>query len=545
MTEKRKKIISLLIIIAVSVITYRDMGSTFFQQDEWATLGRVMKFQGSLGLLDYLKEVVFEIKAPRLLPFTLIGNYLIFKLFGLNISYYGIFAFFIVTINSLLIYFTVQKLLKSSLASTAASLLWLTNSLSSDTVTWVGTTISSQFSFMFFVISIYYLLSFIEKPKETIFFIRSLVFMSVSLWFKEIGLYYFIPFILYLWLFSKKERLSIKFRRSGEILLPLLITFFLTRLIIKQNMDIGAATTVEVPELPYLVYNFFLIPARGLFHVFLPQVDLYNLFHMANKVRYFGQTDGFVVDNIIPDAFSLLISFYLVTMIGFLSWFLNTRHRKILLLAVVSFIFSFVPILLFQNKDAILDPRYHIFPAFWASILVAVLIAGIFNKGIKRIVAVVLLILLINHNISSIHYLIDQDIVLGNYRRKILATINEIKPELGDDNVFYFFTSYTGFYEFQSGFGQTLAVWFFDTGKIPPEVMTDADFWDFYYEGLKVYDGKKYGYFMFYDKLLGALQQNSDISLNNVHAYYWDHPKHTVENVSGEIRQKLLNDLSQ
>ena len=133
--------------------------------------------------------------------------------------------------------------------------------------------------------------------------------------------------------------------------------------------------------------------------------------------------------------------------------------------------------------------------------------------------------------------------MVGDYRRGILNTVSAVKPDLEKSNVFYFFTDITGFYEFQSGFGQTLAVWLFDTGKIPKEALIDREFWDGY-EGIKYYPKGKYGYYMTYDKLLNGLRQNQDIPISSVYSFYWDYQKHTVKNVSEEIREKLKRDTS-
>ena len=146
---------------------------------------------------------------------------------------------------------------------------------------------------------------------------------------------------------------------------------------------------------------------------------------------------------------------------------------------------------------------------------------------------------LLGYYVTNIKRDLALDIKTGAYRKAMLETVSQIKPNLERNNVFYFFTDNNGFWEFQSGFGQTLAVWLYNTGKVPNEALTDPDFWDLSHEGLKQYKTGKYGYFMTYSKLLSALKENPDVSSDNVHAYYWDYQKHSVKNVSGNIREKL------
>ena len=146
--------------------------------------------------------------------------------------------------------------------------------------------------------------------------------------------------------------------------------------------------------------------------------------------------------------------------------------------------------------------------------------------------------------VSGIHKSLAQDILVGNYRKDIVNIVSEIKSELKKNNVFYFYTDNNGFYEFQSGFGQTLAVWFYSTGKIPKEALTDRNYWDLSYEGITNYSKGKFGYFMTYDKLRQALKENPDVTLGQVFSFYWDPQKHTVKNVSESVREKLKKDIT-
>ena len=149
---------------------------------------------------------------------------------------------------------------------------------------------------------------------------------------------------------------------------------------------------------------------------------------------------------------------------------------------------------------------------------------------------------IIFYYVSGIHKSLAQDILVGNYRKDIINTVSEIKSELKKNNVFYFYTNNNGFYEFQSGFGQTLAVFLYDSGKIPKGVLIDKDYWDPSFEGLKSFNQGKFGYFMTYTRLVEALKNNKDINLDSVYSFYWDPQKHTVKNVSDDIREKLKKD---
>jgi hypothetical protein len=161
---------------------------------------------------------------------------------------------------------------------------------------------------------------------------------------------------------------------------------------------------------------------------------------------------------------------------------------------------------------------------------------------LRNVFVLLVFIPIILYYISGVHRALAQDILIGNYRRSILSTVSEIKPQLKNNSTFYFYTENNGFYEFQSGFGQTLAVYLYDSGKIPREVLVDRDYWDPSFEGLKSFDQGKFGYFMTYDKLQQALKENPDVTLNQVFSFYWDPQRHSILNVSDDIRNKLKKD---
>jgi hypothetical protein len=48
---------------------------------------------------------------------------------------------------------------------------------------------------------------------------------------------------------------------------------------------------------------------------------------------------------------------------------------------------------------------------------------------------------------------------------------------------------------------------------------------------------------MSYDKLVDDLKNNREISLDEVHSYYWNPQEHSVKNVSDEIRKRLKADI--
>lgn len=540
--------LSVITIIIITVISFWNIDKIFFQQDEWLGLGGVIQRQDTLGTWGSIAQV-FNFKnvneGIRFLPVTSILSHILYSNIGLNFPLYGVLALISIIICAVILNLVIQKITNSYVLSTLVSTLWVTNNLAFQAFTWIGTIVSSLVSTMFFLLSLYLLLLFNEKGKVN-FFIASLLSVVVALFSKETSAFYPVIFILLIWFFfSKSFKLFNKLKLIVLILIPLAVSLLLPRLIFLSQGQSNFSPPIRAASNQELMYNSFLLPAKTLFHTFLSNAQIYETVYSVNRTFFGTQTDGFVVERIIGDAFSLLIAFYILLFISLALTFSTKVNRKLILFSLFSFFASTLPFTIFKGNSVIVEQRYYIYPAIFSSLLIVSVIYSLASniKLLKLALTVLILIPVIIININGVKKMLDIDIKVGDYRRNILKTVSTIGPSLGSDNIFYFYTDHTGFYEFQSGFGQTLAVYLYSTGKIPKEVLTDRDYWDLSYEGFKSFDNNKFGYYMSYDKLLKTLQENKDISLSSVHSFYWDYQKHTVEDVSAEIREKLLKDL--
>lgn len=540
---------SIIVIIFVTLTAFWGINGIFFQQDEWLGLGGAISRHETLGTLGSIAQIFnFQVKneSTRFLPITSMANYLAYSNFRLNTGAYGLLSITIATICALLINSIVYKLTKSYLISTTTSILWITNNLAYQAITWIATTMPSLLTVLFFLLGLYFLILF-NKKKKNHFYVASLICVVLSLLSKESSIFYLLTYSMVVWFFFKEGFSQFqKVKLTVLLCLPLLISLALPRLLFSLYNQNNFSPAVASASRIETAYNMFLVPARSLFHVYFPQTKIYELTYLANNIHYSGQTNGFVVESIIADAFSLLISFYFLLTIFIVVLTVKIGHRKIILFSLVSFFASTLPFIIFKNDTAILETRFYTFPALWASLLLSSTFFAVFSKIGKFRNALMLLVVvpIILYYILGIQRALARDILIGNYRKGILNTVARVKPQLKNNNIFYFFTEANGFYEFQSGFGQTLAVFLYDSGNIPREILVDRDYWDPSFEGLKSFDQGKFGYFMSYDKLRQALKENPEVTLDQTFSFYWNPQKHTVTNVSAEIRDKLRKDIT-
>ncbi len=545
--KKNKHFLPIAILVVIVSTAFWNIDQIFFQQDEWFGLGNFFSFRASGGFISFLKASFLpEYQVSRYVPFVGIVNYIVFYTFQKNAMLYGFLALCMAIINCILLYLFVYKLTKLRIVALFSSLLWVTNNLAIQSITWIGTMLPSQFSLLFFLMGLNYIASYQEDYKGKKLLLSSF-FIAISVLLKEQGIYYLAPFLLLAFLDNTK-RTTVKeiFTRIFTISMPTALFLLMPRIINSlRGYAANLSPALDPSSSANVIFNIFLLPARSIAHIFLSPDILYRYIYQAVQTHYPNILDGSVVETMGGDVFSLLLSFYIICALLLISFVLSANQRKIVFIALASFFASTIPFVLYKNENAILEPRYYTHLALWASLIVSFCVYTFFSK-VKRvgaIVATLLLSVVLINNISGVKRSLAEDIITGEYRKNILLTVSQVKSELGNNNIFYFYSDSSGFYEFQSGFGQTLAVWFYDTGKIPQKALKDLDFWDPSYEGVKNYPEGKYGYFMTYDKLLLAVKENDDINLNSVLSFYWEPQGHTVTNVSDDVRVKLESDL--
>lgn len=546
-SQTNLKILSALIIIGVALFTFKDITQIFFQQDEWLGLGGAITRSEEGGIFKAIQDVFTpQEKGARILPVTAITNYLVFTSFLKNPAYYGILALVLIIFSSILLNLALYRLTKSFFLSIITPLMWFTNNLSLQAVTFPGAVITSQFSFLFFALSFYLLVLFLTTSGKSLFLWLCILFMVLSLWAKETGVFYILVFPVLIWLFAPKVMGIIQKTRVTILLaIPLFVGIIGPQLLFSPDVDTQLSSSLKPSaNIENVIYNVFLLPARSLGQIFIPAAKVYPFAFWVNEVHY-NIKDGSILESAVADLFSILVSFHVLLIIFIAVVIGRTDDRKLVIFGLFAFLVSLLPFVFFQNSTSLLEERYYIFPALWAGLIFASVASALFWRlpKVNGVLLLIVFIPLLAVNIGGVRRGLIEDIEVGHYRRAMLENILEIKPYLQDENIFFVAEEGGGFYDFQSGFGQTLAVWFYDTGKIPRGALTDLDFWELDYEGIKNYSGNKYGYFMNYDKLLSALKENSDFVLAGIHSFKWDPQNHTVTDISEEIRKKISEDL--
>lgn len=541
----RKLVLILLIFIG---LTFYRLPDTFFQQDEWATLGL-------MAIFEQAPFQAISILLPRSLldhfvPMTFLIDYGQYRLFGLQFSYYAFFSLALHLINSILVYYFFWFLSQKKGLSLAASLIFALNSLSHQAVTWVSTSTSTQAATLFALISL------ILLHRSRLFL--SLLSFFLALTFKENIASLFLFFPVFWFLFTPKRQFS-QFKKLVLSLLSIFLFYLLLRLVVIISLPPSASFPVQEatsPSLSHYLYRIAMTPLRV-----IPQSILTTnlILRWSRRLIFLGYPQ-FVASDGVPNPYladSLGFDFVCLILAAVIllgSFFIWQSFSSPLLLFALSFIIvNALPFIFIPGRagyTSIFEPRNLYFLGIGSSLFLAICIFTLSRWLKKRWVLLILVPLLFIHS-KNIRADIDQLVADGQLRKSILNQIRTTYPVLPEKVIFYTESdkAYYGLADeekilpFQSGFGQTLLIWYHNHGEEFPLCMfTNKYEWLFQIEdqGYQYCQGRGLGYFRKFNDLKEALLEN-DLPITSVFAFSWKDKESSFKDITPEIREKLIN----
>lgn len=541
-----------LIIVGVAIYTFYDLPRTFFQQDEWHNFGYVMLHKGNFWEIFFADWKRFLLGLGR--PLSMFLNFQLFKIFGIKAFNFAFFAIILHMANTLLVFYLILSLTKSKFSSLLGALLFLTNSISHQAVTWLGTVSGTLPSSLFALLSFIFFLRYLEKEKIKLI-IYSIAFLVVSILFKESSIFLFLFFPLFSLIWRKKK--------VHQVFLPIfavIVFFYLPFLLYggKPDTFIGTPSLANSSGTFYarLLYNIFVYPIQSLSLIFIHPSFIYRFTGALTKAKFPNYAgDGLVEQTIIAEFVSLFfgILFLLILFIFFKSLLKQRRERNVMLTSISYIILSSLPFVILEKSTPYFESRSYYLIAFGGALLFGQVIAlgASFLKRRYKNPLIYLLILFF-----SIWYLYTQanfikkdigiQLAITSQRKQILGVIRTSYPDIGQKPVFYTESDTTyldpkeKILPFQSGFGQTLMVVYAAEKKVDPKLFAEDFLWGIYTTGYKEVDSNGFGYFRDYPTLLKALEDNG-LSSENVYAFHWDGERLT--DITKTVRRRLNNEL--
>jgi len=535
-----------LIVLAIGIVfTFWNLPQTFYQQDEWQALGHNL-VQGIGNITNYASPIQLFFGEGRPLGRAL--NLIFFGFFKFTVIPAAIFAIFLHALNAFLVFYLVKKLTAKYSIAFFASLFFAANGVSHQAVIWAAA-LGTLPATTFVLLAILNYLKFFEKEEKKWLF-YSFFLMILSLLFKEVGSFLFIFFPLLYFFYSKRPTLigNLKVNFLFIIYGLLAVVFRLSELFFETERKVGVFVRGGSAFGTKVLFHLILYPLTGLFQIFYPDLPIYKLADTITRLQY-----PFVVptplfeltaQTIVTDSISLLGAVAILMTLWMIDKIGKYKNPKFIIFSVSLILLSFLPYAVLDRGGSYMDSRYYYVAAIGAGMIVGYIFQFFLERNLYIAIFVTLLggLLFVQH-IQVIRKDISSQAKIAKERLYILNTLKQIHPSLNDKNIFYITSDrdYIGpnnKLPFQEGLGYTLIVWYYDTGKIPQELLNSNFLWDIGSQGYKEINSSGFGYFSDLNTMMESYKKYN-LSPKDVISFYWDGEKQKLIDTTSQTRKLL------
>lgn len=540
---------------AMVIIFYLQILSGFFQQDEWLGFARQILLEEK-DINAFLKEI-FVPSTVHYTPLTVLIINLLLSLFGLNYLGYAVVSVVLHTITVVLVFYLARSLFKNNYLALFCSLLFGVSAVGFQATSWVVADIGTHGATIFGLASLILFFNFLSS-KKILWFYLTLGLLVLSLLFKEItlGLFVLLPLTFFFFVekaLRKKIKVPLIIVGIGLLYLAFRLIFLFYSPVSIPTALVGS--TVSQINTETVMSNVVFMPFKAVAQTIIPPSQiLQSSYSLASRFpeKLTGEKgitafDIFAQGRILPalEFFLFLLAAVLVVLI-----LKKGKDKQIVNLCVFGFLFIIINSVVYvlsperTGTVAIIDSRNLYFPSIGASIFIIAVLMSIAKYNLKKAFLLLLPILLIN--IFWLNKELNTLVQVGMLRRSILTQITEAYPDLPEKTVFYT-TSNTSYYglppeekimPFQSGFGQTLLVWYYQTEKWPNGFFENRFLWEIAEQGYREYNGRGFGYFRDFE-LLQKTIKDYDLPRESVVSFSWDSRYNALVNTTEEIRKSI------
>ncbi len=546
-TKKVFPHISLIFIpIFLSIVFYLQSLYSFFQQDEWLAFSRHILLEGADKKV--FLEDVFLTAGVHYTPLTVLSINLLFSFLGLNYVGYALVSILLHVIVVILVFYLARILLQNNFLALFVSALFGISAAGFQATSWVVADIATHGATILGLLTLILFFEFLRSQKIIWFWI-SLITLIISFLFKEItvGLFVILPLTFF---FFAKNPLRKKNKFPLLIFGVGIIYFAFRAMFLTSDSYISTSKGMSVD----LLYKFAFLPVKTVSQTLIPPSQTikisYSLAPLFKQVATGekGSTsfDLFVQNRILPVLDSMI--FLLVAAV---LWFLWRRGGfKSIKLPLFTFTFVIINSIVYAISPeksgliSIIDSRNLYFPSIGTFIFVVYVASFVVGNDFRKIFLLLLPLLALNTFWLNreLSYLAE----IGSLRKNILFYIKGEYPNLSDKTVFYIEsdTSYYGLpaqeriLPFQSGFGQTLLVWYYNTQHYPREFYENKFLWGITEQGYKEFTNRGFGYFRNFEEL-GKTVEDKNLPTDSVIAFSFNSFDSTTRDITQEVNGRL------
>lgn len=544
----------LLIAIFLIFVSYKDIVHTFYQQDEWLTLGYV---KAGAGIAMMEKATFLDLLGGKYRVLSLPLQILIYQYIGFNTYAVGIMALALHLSATLILYRVLNMLTENKTVSFITGLLFVVLSTSIQSISWYATTFQTIPSFIFLFLSLYFTMVYIKVKRSRYFWLSFISSVAAFLFKESGGIALLLNPILYI-LYSKPKLHVIPLIKKYGIFIGYVVyigyTRYLNVLVTPQYLG---STYLAASSSAYqkILINALLYPYLSFSQIFLPQKFVYESAVLFQNIYYqcctTGSTAVSMAQNLTSDLLSSFVSTGLVLIVALA--YAVSKKRTTLQFLILSYVLSYFPFITLERGSSYMDSRYmYISGAVGSALIIyslSELISSIHNKiariSLLGIVSVCIVSLML------IHIKIDRNIfrVLAyesQERLLILKQIKQLVPRLPEKPVFYIETNNkNGYYgvtsqtlPFQQGIGHTLMVWYADDAQASKPLLASYFLWGIKDQGYKEFQNYGFGYYSDIEELKNAVWSNQ-IQRKQIIGLYYDTDQKKMTNITDTVTGTL------
>lgn len=547
--------------LVVAAVAFAKLPLTFFQQDEWAIFGNYL-YWDKTGLNWWERLFIYE-QYTHIIPFGNLVSYALFKLFGLNFFGYGVFNIGLHVVNSLLVYILAEILLKKKVVSLLAGFLFLISSIPHQAITWAATTVGTAGSTFFVLLTLIFFFMYLKR-KQYKYMIFSAVSLVCSLGFKEtsVFLFLFLPIAWTIYNGLSKVRSAI-FSFSPFVVFGFFYIFLRAYLLFFGYETTSSPQAIAQPHLAVYAYRAFATPLKFVAQMVVPQEYILGISNTLVALGYphlfqGGVPNPYIVGSVGADIVSYAAS-VLIIVVSFLFYLYFKRKKEIrfsktILISLLFIYLSALPFVMIPGPAgffSLVDGRHLYSTNIFTAILLALLVWGIFNMvKNKKVVLWTLVFLFFVYsfgNIVKVRRDINQQVGTAFIRTQILEGMYRMYPTLPQkviiytesDKPYYGLPQTEKIFPFQSGFGQTLLVWYNARGEnFPACFFRDQFLYVLLSEGYRECGGRGFGYFRKPETFKVAVKDNN-LSVENIIGLRYNSSTHGLLDITNKIKLSL------
>lgn len=535
----KSNLFALSVLAVLIIAVFSPLAQTFYQQDEWNGLGLVFSqglgsvFPGAFQLID-----LFFVKGRIMSSLVF---YAIAVNFPLQNMPFVILAIALHTIATFLVFLLTKKLVQNTFLSILGASFFAVNAVSHGAVTWPVIAINTIGSSILVLSSVLFFFKFLESSRKKLLLISGLV-LYLSLWFKEIGLYLFLFFPLYAFVF-KRGSLKDYLKNFWWFLTPffLIVGYRLLELrLITEKADLYVTgnndnffLTLLLRAILYPITSFSLmfIPG-GAFIEFAREVLRDNYIFFAN-----APNDVLIAQTVILDLLAVVASLgiFLLVILGLRKE--RTENRKTVFFWLMFTLLSFTPYVVLSKDFSYLESRYYYLAVVGGAVLFSWLLArawAVFGKKLFLIFVFPIALAFVFWHAISVRSAIDEQVIFSNWRKSFMSELGNLAPTLTKDKNVIYITGNKNYWSdgnkvpFQQGTGYTLMVLYNSSGKIPKELLRKSYLFEIGSQGYKEVGSLGFGYFWDEEELEKTIKDN-DLGKENIISLYYNSKENKLE----------------